>query len=89
MHSSVTFHGTEREGLELARIATRHCTCASTNHTGGLCPVHQMVSPDHRAIDGLVFVRRTRHRYVYAEHSPAGWRTAVQLITSTRPRFTC
>jgi hypothetical protein len=89
MHSSVIFHGTEREGLELAQIATRHCTCASTNHTGGSCPVHQMLASDQRAIDGLVFVRRTRHRYVYAEHSPAGWRAAIQPATRTRPRATC
>ena len=89
MSSDVIFHGNERESLDLAKIVARNCTCASTNYNGHPCPIHNMLSTDQRAIDGLVFVRRTCDRYVNAEHSPVGGPPRISGMTNTRGRCTC
>jgi hypothetical protein len=89
MSSVVIFHGNERESLDLAQIVARNCTCASTTYHGHPCPVHHMLSTDQRAIDGLVFVRRTCDRFVRAEHSPFGGPPRIPGTTNTPGRYTC
>ena len=66
-HPLAIFHGNESESRALADAVAHYCTCASTRLAGQACPVHTMAAFDQRAVDGLVFVRRTVAPYVRAE----------------------
>lgn len=70
MSPIAVFHGTENETQELVAILARHCTCATTRPQGHVCPVHIMAIDDQRAVDGLLFVRRTRVRRTWREWPP-------------------
>ncbi len=66
-HPIAIFHGNESESRALADVVAHYCTCASTRLARQACPVHTMAAFDQRAVDGLVFVRRTVAPYVMAE----------------------
>jgi len=72
-HPLAIFHGNESESRALADAVAHYCTCASTRLAGQACPVHTMAAFDQRAVDGLVFVRRTVAPYVRAE-----WRVTAK-----------
>ena len=60
MATSVLWHGTQTEALELLQALSRNCSCVVTAEGVRLstCPPHDMLSSDQRAIDGLLFARR-------------------------------
>ena len=48
------FRGTRDERRELEAVLERHCTCGYPR-----CAVHEMAKVEQRALDGLLFARRT------------------------------
>ena len=48
------FRGTHSERREFEAVLERHCTCGYPR-----CAVHEMAMTEQRALDGLLFVRRT------------------------------
>ena len=60
MATSVLWHGTQTEALELLQALSRNCSCVVTAEGVRLstCAPHEMLSSDQRAIDGLLFARR-------------------------------
>lgn len=81
MASSVLWHGTQTEALELLQALSRNCSCAVTPEGVRLstCPPHRMLSTDQRAIDGLLFARRIARRLRSEEFNP----TAASLIAAS------
>ena len=73
MTSSVLWHGSQTEALELLQALSRNCSCVVTAEGVRLstCAPHQMLSADQRAIDGLLFARRIASRLHSEEFSPA------------------
>ena len=72
MPTSVLWHGSQTEALELLQALSRNCSCVVTAEGVRLstCPPHQMLSCDQRAIDGLLFARRIAARLRTEEFSP-------------------
>ena len=72
MATRVQWHGTRSEGLELAEVLSRYCSCVFT--APGLraivCAPHEMLCSDQRAIDGLLFSRRIAARLRNEEFHP-------------------
>jgi hypothetical protein len=64
MTTSVLWHGTQTEALELLQALSRNCSCVVTAEGVRLsaCPPHEMLSFEQRAIDGLLFARRNAAR---------------------------
>jgi len=64
MATSVLWHGSQTEALELLQALSRNCSCVVTAEGVRLstCAPHQMLSSDQRAIDGLLFARRIAAR---------------------------
>ena len=58
--TSVVWHGTQAETVELLRALSHNCTCVVSADGVRLstCPPHQLLVDDQRAIDGLLFARR-------------------------------
>ncbi len=58
--TTISWHGTVRENLDLMRAVTRNCACdvglMGVRLTS--CAAHQMLVQDQRALDGLLFGRR-------------------------------
>src|SRR5207302_8665796 len=73
MASSVLWHGTQTEALELLQALSRNCSCVVTAEGVRLstCAPHEMLSSDQRAIDGLLFARRIASRLRGEEFNPA------------------
>ena len=73
MASSVLWHGTQTEALELLQALSRNCSCVVTAEGVRLstCAPHDMLSSDQRAIDGLLFSRRIAARLRSEEFHPA------------------
>jgi hypothetical protein len=63
------WRGTAGEAGELLTAALNHCTCVLDDHGARvkMCPSHSMVFTDQRALNGLLFARRTRARFEAAE----------------------
>ena len=87
MPTSVLWHGSQTEALELLQALSRNCSCVVTAEGVRLsmCPPHQMLSSDQRAIDGLLFARCIAARLLAEEFNPSSvevarnvWRGAVQ-----------
>jgi hypothetical protein len=72
MPSSVLWHGTQTEALELLQALSRNCSCVVTAEGVRLstCAPHQMLSSDQRAVDGLLFGRRIATRLREEEFHP-------------------
>ena len=72
MPTSVLWHGSQTEALELLQALSRNCSCVVTAEGVRLstCAPHQMLSSDQRAIDGLLFARRISSRLRSEEFSP-------------------
>jgi hypothetical protein len=71
--SSVLWHGTQTEALELLQALSRNCSCV-INAEGvrlSTCAPHDMLSSDQRAVDGLLFARRIAGRLRSEEFNPA------------------
>jgi len=73
MTTSVLWHGTQTEALELLQALSRNCSCVVTAEGVRLsaCPPHEMLSFEQRAIDGLLFARRIAARLRREEFDPA------------------
>jgi hypothetical protein len=73
MATSVLWHGSQTEALELLQALSRNCSCVVTAEGVRLstCAPHQMLSSDQRAIDGLLFARRIADRLRSEEFDPA------------------
>src|SRR6185503_9192153 len=73
MATSVLWHGTQTEALELLQALSRNCSCVVTAEGVRLstCAPHEMLSSDQRAIDGLLFARRIAARLRAEEFSSA------------------
>src|SRR5205807_10147485 len=73
MATSVLWHGTQTEALELLQALSRNCSCVVTAEGVRLatCAPHEMLSADQRAIDGLLFARRIATRLRTEEFNPA------------------
>jgi hypothetical protein len=73
MASSVLWHGSQTEALELLQALSRNCSCVVTAEGVRLstCAPHEMLSADQRAIDGLLFARRIASRLRSEEFHPA------------------
>jgi hypothetical protein len=73
MATSVQWHGTRAEALDLLQALSRHCSCV-VNNLGlrlATCPAHAMLFSDQRAIDGLLFSRHIARRLRNEEFQPA------------------
>jgi hypothetical protein len=72
MATSVFWHGTQSEALELLQALSRNCSCVVTAEGVRLstCAPHEMLSSDQRAIDGLLFLRRIADRLRNEEFNP-------------------
>jgi hypothetical protein len=79
MPSSVLWHGTQTEALELLQALSRNCSCVVTAEGVRLstCAPHEMLSSDQRAIDGLLFARRIAERLRAEEFHPTRAELAV------------
>ena len=73
MATSVLWHGTQTEALELLQALSRNCSCVVTAEGVRLstCAPHEMLSSDQRAIDGLLFARRIAAQLRSEEFNPA------------------
>jgi hypothetical protein len=73
MATSVLWHGSQTEALELLQALSRNCSCVVTAEGVRLstCAPHQMLSSDQRAIDGLLFARRIAARLRSEEFNPS------------------
>ncbi len=66
----VVWHGTADEALALLAVVNEHCTCRRVNQrVMAVCPTHQMLSREQRAIDGLLFMRHMAERLIVEEFS--------------------
>ena len=72
MATSVLWHGSQTEALELLQALSRNCSCVVTAEGVRLstCAPHEMLSSDQRAIDGLLFARRIAARLRLEEFNP-------------------
>ena len=63
MRTSVLWHGTRSEGLELVAAVAHNYSCLITAQAVRLCACvpQQMLCSDQHAIDGLLFSRYPRH----------------------------
>jgi len=79
MATSVLWHGTQTEALELLQSLSRNCSCVVTAEGVRLatCAPHEMLSSDQRAIDGLLFARRIAARLRTEEFNPAQFELAA------------
>jgi len=79
MATSVLWHGSQTEALELLQALSRNCSCVVTAEGIRLstCAPHEMLSSDQRAIDGLLFARRIAGRLRMEEFHPAQTHAAV------------
>jgi len=73
MSTSVLWHGTQTEALELLQALSRNCACVVTAEgvRVSVCAPHEMLSSDQRAIDGLLFARRIAPRLLSEEFHPS------------------
>jgi hypothetical protein len=80
MASSVLWHGTQSEALELLQALSRNCSCELTAEGVRLstCAAHEMLSSEQRAIDGLLFARRIADQLRREEFYPASAEAAVR-----------
>jgi hypothetical protein len=72
MSTSVLWHGTQPEALELLQALSRNCSCVVTAEGVRLstCAPHEILSGDQRAVDGLLFARRIAERLRSEEFNP-------------------
>jgi hypothetical protein len=72
MTTSVLWHGSQAEALELLQVLSRNCSCVITADgvRSSTCAPHQMLASDQRAVDGLVFARRIAARLRAEELHP-------------------
>ncbi len=70
---SVDWHGTEEEIHLLFNALSRNCACGvGPDGTRQFCGPHLMLLEDQRALDGLLFARRTRARWIAQELQAEG-----------------
>lgn len=73
MARHIIWNGTTDEALALLQALKTHCDCRTeAGRTVAPCTVHAMLAHDQRAIDGLLFMRRTAARLVAEEFDAGG-----------------
>ena len=79
MATSVLWHGSQTEALELLQALSRNCSCVVTAEGVRLstCAPHHMLASDQRAIDGLLFARRIAARLRTEEFNPLAAQPSV------------
>jgi hypothetical protein len=79
MPTTVQWHGTRTEGLELVEVLSRYCSCvfSAQGLRVSVCAPHEMLCSDQRAIDGLLFSRRIAGRLRNEEFRLCDTTTAV------------
>lgn len=72
MTTKTVWNGTNDESAHLLGAVARNCTCEFGLMGVRLttCTPHRMVLEDQRALDGLLFARRTADRWRRQEFSP-------------------
>ena len=67
--NATIWHGTQSESFELVAALSRNCSCevAADGTRLKTCAPHQMLIDDQRALDGLLYARRIRHRLLKEE----------------------
>jgi hypothetical protein len=85
MASSVLWHGTQTEALELLQALSRNCSCVVTAEGVRLstCAPHEMLSSDQRAIDGLLFARRIAAQLRTEEFNPNPNPAQIEVAASS------
>jgi hypothetical protein len=72
MTNNTVFHGTPKEMAALLAAIQHNCAC--TQALGmtlpPLCAPHDMLTSDQRALDGLLFIRRSRACLLRSEGLP-------------------
>jgi hypothetical protein len=76
MSVQVVWNGTERESRDLLNSIGRHCACeyAPNGARISICAPHDALVRSQRFLDGLLFSRRMRSRFIADE-----WRTTTGL----------
>jgi hypothetical protein len=71
MSTPVTWYGTQVESFALISALAHNCTCVFGQKGIRLkiCPAHQMLMDDQRALDGLLFARRMAAQLLEEEFS--------------------
>lgn len=64
MATTVAWHGTDDESTELLTAVAHNCACviSADGVKTATCEPHKMLVEDQRALDGLIFARRTLHK---------------------------
>ncbi len=64
MAKDIIWRGREAQAFELLQALNRHCSCVTTPRGGlkAMCPGHQMLVDDERAINGFLFARHIASR---------------------------
>ena len=72
--TSVRWHGTQTEALELLQALSHNCACvvSAEGVRLAICAAHEMLADDQRAMDGLLFARRILERLVREEFADSG-----------------
>ena len=66
--TTVVWHGTQQECLELLYAVQQHCACRVQGERRlAVCAAHAMLAHDQRAVDGLLFMRRLAERLLAEE----------------------
>jgi len=77
MVTNISWYGTQQESLELIAAIGRNCACEFSvmGIRLSVCPPHEMLNSDQRALNGLLFSRRMARRLLAEEfmmtHEPA------------------
>jgi hypothetical protein len=69
MVTNICWYGTQQESLELIAAIGRNCSCefGALGIRLRVCPPHEMLSSDQRALNGLLFSRRMARRLLAEE----------------------
>jgi hypothetical protein len=69
MSVQTVWNGTEAESRDLLNSIGRHCACeyAASGARTGICAPHDALVRSQRFLDGLLFARRMRTRFIVAE----------------------
>ncbi len=70
-HDAAVWHGSQAEKADLLAAMEHHCGCVKEpdGRVMSVCEPHRMLTDQQRQLDGLVMVRRLRHRLLNEEFS--------------------
>ncbi len=66
---NIVWKGTQQEGLELVNAIARNCACVygAFGLRASVCGGHEMLLKDQRALNGLLFARKLKDRWIKEE----------------------